>query len=75
MTSDGQQFDGDNNTECPTTTMTDCDMRVNGFLRSECSVSCDNDFDLAILCKCGRWQEMRLEIAVPNDGCGGKCPA
>ena len=43
-------------------------MRVNVFLGSECSVSCDGDCDLAILYKCGGWQEMSLRLLCPTMG-------
>jgi hypothetical protein len=62
----------ENSTECPTATMTDCD--VGEWVPEECSVSCDNDCDPAMPYKCGGWQEMRREVVVPNDDCGVKCP-
>jgi hypothetical protein len=62
----------ENSTECPTSTMTDCD--VGAWVPEECSVSCDNTCDPATPYKCGGWQEMKREIVVPNDDCGVKCP-
>jgi hypothetical protein len=59
----------ENSTECPTAKMTDCD--VAGWVPEECSVSCDNDCDPTKPYKCGGWMEMRREIVVPNDECGG----
>ena len=48
--------DGETGTECPTATITDCD--VDEWVPEECSVSCGNDCDLVMLCNCGGWQEM-----------------
>jgi hypothetical protein len=62
----------ENSTQCPTATMTDCD--VGEWVPEECSVSCDDDCDPAMPYKCGGWQEMRREVVVPNDDCGVKCP-
>jgi hypothetical protein len=62
----------ENSTECPTATMTDCD--VGAWVPEECSVSCDDDCDPSMPYKCGGWQEMKREVVVPNDDCGVKCP-
>jgi nitrate/nitrite-specific signal transduction histidine kinase len=60
----------ENSTQCPTSTMTDCD--VGAWVPEECSVSCDDSCDPAMPYKCGGWQEMKREIVVPNDDCGVK---
>jgi hypothetical protein len=62
----------ENSTECPTATMTDCD--VGEWVPEECSVSCDDDCDPAMPYKCGGWQEMKRTVVVPNDECGVRCP-
>jgi hypothetical protein len=62
----------ENSTECPTASMTDCD--VGAWVPEECSVSCDDSCVPTKPYQCGGWAEMKREIVVPNDDCGVKCP-